>query len=700
MIKATEETFPKKRKPKHPWWDSNCNEALDQRLSAWKKWNSHKTENNFDEFKQVRKNTSKIIRNAKRQYEKQQLDSIEENFKRCNTAAWYKTFNQKIQGYQAPCLNFLRNNKTLAANNAENCEILAEYFETLLNCQKPILTLSFTQPETPPTPSTPPTQGEITNIIKNLKNRKACGEDTITAEMLKLGGETAIEELHKELEQVWETKKIPNHWKTSLIHPLFKKGDKKDVNNYRGISLLPVPYKILSKSLLNRVSPIMEERLGEYQAGFRPGRSCAEQIFNLKTTVNYLSARNKKFFITFIDFKKAYDSIDRETLFKTLREYRIDETTITIIQETLTNTTSKVKFQGEISRSFQVKTGVRQGDGLSPMLFNCVLDKVIVEWRKLTQQHGVESIQIGGKRRGAIETNCFAFADDLACFAYTEEDTIKQIELLKETAEKTGLQISFEKTKILTNVKNPPKKIKTKYGKIQVSKSFKYLGELIQLGAKGHLTCKTRIQKLETAAHYSRQMYSKKCISKKTKLRHYQTVIRPQILYSSETLANLTYAEELENRERRILRTILGPRKITDNQDKPVFRLRSNKEVYTNCSKITDEIRKRRCAFYAHIMRMNPNRLTKQIFTYIANLKNKNLWFINTEKDLKEIEIDQETIQNRNLFRKKLHSFTSFGAKTKKTQGTKWTEERKAAFSARMKEVWVERKKTIQKRKK
>jgi len=81
-----------------------------------------------------------------------------------------------------------------------------------------------------------------------------------------------------------------------------------------------------------------------------------------------------------VDFKKAYDSIDRETLFNTLEEFGADDKSTAIIKSTLTNTKSKVKFMGEISEPFEIKTGVRQGDGLSPLLFNCVLEKVMREW--------------------------------------------------------------------------------------------------------------------------------------------------------------------------------------------------------------------------------------------------------------------------------------------------------------------------------
>lgn len=160
--------------------------------------------------------------------------------------------------------------------------------------------------------SEPPDKNEITEIISSLKNNKASGEDNIVAEMLKLAPGSLIDKLEQLFKEIWKSEKIPSDWKNAVIHPLHKKGDRTDPNNYRGISLVSVVYKILSKALLNRIQPTVEKELGEYQAGFRPGRSCAEQIFNLKSILfNNTRGTKRDIVAIFVDFKKAYDSIHR-----------------------------------------------------------------------------------------------------------------------------------------------------------------------------------------------------------------------------------------------------------------------------------------------------------------------------------------------------------------------------------------------------
>ncbi|KAL1457148.1 hypothetical protein WDU94_001809 [Cyamophila willieti] len=123
-------------------------------------------------------------------------------------------------------------------------------------------------PSVAPQDSPPPTFQEIKDIIKSLKNNKASGEDGIVAELWKYADNFSIQWLQKIIEDIWNSEILPEDWSTAVIHPIHKKGDKSDPNNYRGISLLSVTYKIFSRALLNRAEPILDRQLGEYQAGF------------------------------------------------------------------------------------------------------------------------------------------------------------------------------------------------------------------------------------------------------------------------------------------------------------------------------------------------------------------------------------------------------------------------------------------------
>ncbi|KAI5734809.1 hypothetical protein M8J77_010675 [Diaphorina citri] len=621
IIKSAQEIAPLKKQSKNKWWNEICEETIAKRLISWKKWHSSKKEEDYNAFKEQRNETAKIIRGVKRKYEKDQLAQIEEDFQKNNTRSFYKTFKSNLKTFQHQNLCFRKENGELALNDEENCEILADYFKTLLNCEEPTQKFAAVRQTITSENSLPPNTEELAVIIDGMKNEKSPGEDGIVAEIWKAVNVNTLEKLESLMKQIWQTEQIPLEWKIALIHPIHKKGDKSDPNNYRGISLLQVTYKIFSKALQNRLEKQVDEQIGEYQAGFRRGRSCVEQIANLKFILRHRKLRGQHTFVTFVDFKKAYDSIDRETLLiNTLREFKVDAKTTALIHQTLTDTESKVKFAGIASKPFKIQTGLRQGDGISCILFNCILEKVIREWRKKNMKGGIKNIKIG--RDKDLEIDCLAFADDLAILSDNITDATKKINNLKEIAEKTGLQISFEKTEYITDVEKAPKQIKTKYGQINRVAKFKYLGEIIQPNGLDKEANKVRARKMETAFQLTRNIYSKKCLSINAKIRHYNTVIKPECMYASECLALNTakQLEEIEKKERKIIRRILGPK-----HENGIWKLRSNKEIYDKIEKIGDSMRKRRVQYYGHLERMEGSRLTKKLFVSLTKTRRPNL---------------------------------------------------------------------------
>ena len=157
-----------------------------------------------------------------------------------------------------------------------------EHFKETLNRPAPP-----TPPDIPPATelldinTNPPSKTEITKAIKSLKSCKAAGPDGIPPEALKADVQTSTEMLQPLLTKIWEQEQVPEDWKRGHLVKLPKKGDLSQCNNWRGIMLLSIPGKALSRIILERLKTALDKKLRDEQAGFRQNRSCTDHIATL-----------------------------------------------------------------------------------------------------------------------------------------------------------------------------------------------------------------------------------------------------------------------------------------------------------------------------------------------------------------------------------------------------------------------------------
>jgi hypothetical protein len=117
---------------------------------------------------------------------------------------------------------------------------------------------------------------------EKLNSNKSPGIDQMPAELIKAGGGTIRYAIHKLIIPIWNKEELPEEWKESIIVPAYKKSDKTDCSNYRGISLVSTTYKILSSILLSNLTPYAEGIWGDQQRGFQRNRSTADHIFCIR----------------------------------------------------------------------------------------------------------------------------------------------------------------------------------------------------------------------------------------------------------------------------------------------------------------------------------------------------------------------------------------------------------------------------------
>ncbi|WP_419585599.1 RNA-directed DNA polymerase, partial [Thiolapillus sp.] len=210
-----------------------------------------------------------------------------------------------------------------------------------------------------------------------------------------------------------------------------KKGNLQQCQNYRTISLISHPSKVMLKVIPNRLKPQAEKIIAEEQAGFRAGRSTTEQVFNLRILCEKYLQHQQDLYHVFIDFKKAFDRVWNAALWATMKKYNISNYLIQVIKNLYNKATSAVLFNGSIGHWFRTTTGVRQGCILSPTLFNIFLERIMTD--ALEDHEGTVSIE------GRTITN-LCFADDIDGLAGEEEELANLVERLDKASTAYGME--------------------------------------------------------------------------------------------------------------------------------------------------------------------------------------------------------------------------------------------------------------------
>ena len=193
----------------------------------------------------------------------------------------------------------------------------------------------------------------------SLKPGKSPGVDNIPSKLLRNGGEETIKALTALCQKIWEQKKWPTEWTQSLAIPLPKKGNLRQCQNYRTISLISHPSKVMLHIILSSLKAKAEELLGEEQAGFRAGRSTVEQIFNSRVLIEKHLQHQRDLFHNFIDFKKAFDRVWHSGLWHVLRDFNIEEGLVQTIQALYEHSQSAVLLNSQLGKFFKTTIGVR-----------------------------------------------------------------------------------------------------------------------------------------------------------------------------------------------------------------------------------------------------------------------------------------------------------------------------------------------------
>ena len=180
---------------------------------------------------------------------------------------------------------------------------------------------------------------------------------------------------------------IPQELKDAVTVTLFKKGDKSDCSNYRGITLLSIAGKVLARVLLNRLVPaIAEKHLPESQCGFRASRGTTDMVFTLRQIQEKCREQHKDLFISFIDMTKAFDTVSRDGLWAILGRLGCPPKFLQMLKQLHDNQHGRVRLNQDLSASFPINNSVKQGCVLAPTLFTIFFSMMLQNASKDLQE--------------------------------------------------------------------------------------------------------------------------------------------------------------------------------------------------------------------------------------------------------------------------------------------------------------------------
>ena len=206
---------------------------------------------------------------------------------------------------------------------------------------------------------------ETWRALHRAKVGKAVGVDSIP-------NEKQPELLHRLYSVCYEQNVIPTLWYKTIICPIIKRGkDSRHPLNHRAISLMSTVAKVFSDIINNRIVYYMETRqlFADEQNGFRRMCSCLDHLYVLTTIIRNRKKDNLSTYVCYVDFTRAFDSVNHSLLWLKLQGYNISGNILNIIKTMYANIQSVVRLGCVLTDWFSITAGVRQGDNLAPTLF-------------------------------------------------------------------------------------------------------------------------------------------------------------------------------------------------------------------------------------------------------------------------------------------------------------------------------------------
>ena len=383
----------KKVKPKDkdyfPWFNSTLLAFKIERDFLFSKWTQSRARPDWLAYKTARQQWQKSNRTAMIEYYK---DKGMSDFK--NSKKFWQFYKASIRIKSdipaSNCPNLIRNGTESATNPEQIADMFNTFFTSIesssqitvdegtkailkqfkrLNEEKKLsINTTFTFRNV--------SESEVEHFLSQSTSSCSPGYNGIHPKFLKLAPSKLVPIITDLFNSCIDNCTVPKDWKFAIVTPLFKKGDESDINNYRGISVLPFLAKLFEKIIAQQITAYFQDNNYFFsgQHGFRKSHSCETALHELLSDLNVARDQRKIIMLLFIDFKKAFDTVDSTLLLAKLGHYGFDNGALKLIDNYFKDRMQTIKQWDRTPRPSTnqprpVKLGIAQGSSLGPLFF-------------------------------------------------------------------------------------------------------------------------------------------------------------------------------------------------------------------------------------------------------------------------------------------------------------------------------------------
>ena len=561
----------RQRKSLQPkWWDKHCSHLKTCKYKALKRFKESNTREDLTAYRVARSEFKNYCKQNQTKWKDELKQKLLDN--RSDPAKFWKTVK---------CIN--EKHMVLPSLNAKEW---FTYFEKLLN-QEVNINVEFEEHVSDFTAdhdthcrvcsgqedgseevnlvNSPITLEEIVQCIKSMANGKSCGIDGIVVEMLKASIDITGPYLRHLYNNILASGKFPKQWCKAVLVPIHKKGSMSDPNNYRGIALLSVLGKVFTKVINKRLVNWAESAnlQKEEQAGFRKGYSTVDNMFTLQSLVQkYCSRAGGRFYVLFVDFSKAFDTIPHSLLFYQLMTKGLHGNVLKVLRSMYSSLQSCVRTPQGLTDFFECSRGTRQGCMLSPFLFSLYVGEIVT----MLEEADCKGVFINDD---IPNLTSLLFADDLAVCADTVGRLQKMIDVIAKLCDRWGLSVNMNKSKVMVFRNGGPLRLNEKWFfngiPLGVVSAYKYLGAMFTPKLVWTL-CQKTLAAQASRGLYLLKKYNYACNGLPVDVQFdlFDKMIAPILMYSSEVWG-FAVADRIERVQTGFCKYVLGVPSHTPN---------------------------------------------------------------------------------------------------------------------------------------